>query len=385
MPYTLSDDEQLIQKTVAEFARDQVGLEAAHERDRHDTFPTEVLEAAAALGLTGMALPAEEGGAGVTPGAYALAVAAVAEVDPSLAAILAVHNGLGLRLLRTGADDLKGEVLPKAVAGEAVACLVTEEAGGSDKGRLTTVADPETGDGGGFRLNGRKSWGLAAAGAQHFVVLAHVPDAGPTLFYVPADADGVALGQNEPLLGLRAAGIRSVYFDDVAVPAEHVLGEPGQGLEAYRTALPWLQVGAAAALVGATAGAFEAAARFAEDRVQFKQPIGAYQAVSDGVTSMDLQIAAARALTLEAAGRLDGDPEDAAAHAARAKAFAAETAGPMTRQAIRIQGGTGFMREGGTERFARDVRCLWFLGETPHMQRDTLKRHLLDIDYDAAP
>lgn len=382
MPYTLSDDEQLIQKTVAEFARDQVGLEAAHERDRHDTFPTEVLQAAAQLGLTGMGLSADEGGAGVTPGAYALAVQAVAEVDPALASILAVHNGLGLRLLRTGGDALKGEVLPKAVAGEAVACLVTEEAGGSDKGRLTTVAEP--GDAG-YTLSGRKSWGLAAAGAKHFVVLAQVPDVGPTLFYVPADADGVALGQNEPLLGLRSAGIRSVYFDGVQVPADHVLGDPGTGLEAYKAALPWLQVGAAAALVGTVAGAFEAAARFAEGRVQFKQPIGAYQAVSDGVTGMDLQVAAARALTLEAAGRLGGDPGEATAAAARAKAFAAETAGPMTRQAIRIQGGTGFMREGGTERFARDARCLWFLGETPHMQRDTLKRHLLDIDYDPAP
>lgn len=380
MPYTLSDDEQLIEKTVTGFARDQVGLEEAHDRDRHDRFPTEALQAAAQLGLTGMGLPEDEGGAGVTPAAYALAVQAIAEVDPSMAAVLAVHNGLGLRLLRTGPQAVKDGVLPKAVAGEPVACLVTEEAGGSDKGRLTTAASP-VGDG--YRISGRKSWGLAAAGAEHFVVLAHVPDEGPTLFYVPADAEGVALGQNEPLLGLRAAGIRSVYFDDVAVPAEHVLGGVGEGLQAYQAALPWLQVGVAAALVGAVAGAFEAAARFAEDRVQFKQPIGTYQAVSDGVTTMDLQIAAARALTLEAASRLDGD--GAAAHAARAKAFAAEAAGPMTRQAIRIQGGTGFMREGGTERFARDARCLWFLGETPHMQRDTLKRHLLDIEFDAVP
>ncbi len=379
MAYDLSDDEQLIEKMVGEFARDVVGLEAAHDRDRHDAFPTEVLEAAAGLGLTAMGLSAEEGGAGVTPTAYALAVEEVAKVDPSVAAILATHNGMVLRLLRSGSESLRADILPKLAAGEAGAYLATEEAGGSDKSALTTLAHATDG---GFILNGRKTWGLGAAGAKHFVVLADA-DAGPTLFYVPADAEGVNLGHNEPLMGLRAAGIRTVYFDEVAVPADHVVGEPGQGQELYRQALPWLQVGAAAAIVGAIGGAFDAAARFAEQRIQFQQPVGKYQAVSDGVTNIDLQMHAARALTLEAAAHLEG--EGGAPEAARAKAYASEIAAAMTRQAIRIQGGTGFMREGGTERFARDARCLWFLGETPHMQRDLLKRHLLDIEFEATP
>lgn len=381
MPYTLSDDEAMIQKVVGEFARDMVGLEAAHDRDRHDTFPAEALAAAAGLGLTAMGLSAEEGGAGVTPTAYAAAILEVAKVDPSLAALLATHNGMVVRLLRHAGDGLRGALLPRLAAGEAAAYLATEEAGGSDKTRLTTLAAP--GDGG-YVLNGRKTWGLGAAGAKHFVVLAQVPDAGPTLFYVPADAPGVSLGHNEPLMGLRAAGIRTVYFDDVAVPAESVIGAPGEGKVLYEGALPWLQVGVAASIVGALEGAFAAAAEFAETRIQFNQPIGKYQAVSDHITQMDLQIAAGRALVLEAASHLD--LEDAAVHAARAKAFAAEIAAPTTRLAIRVQGGTGFMREGGTERFARDVRCLWFLGETPHMQRDLLKRVLLDdIPFEAAP
>lgn len=380
MAYNLSDDEQMIRSMVAEFARDQVGLEAAHERDRHDTFPTDVLTAAAGLGLTGMGLTEDEGGAGITPTAYAVVLEAIAKVDPSLAAILAVHNAMGLRMLRNASDALKGDVVPKAVAGEAVAYLATEEAGGSDKTHLTTTAVP---DGDAYQLTGRKTWGLAAAGAAHFVVLADVPDTGPTLFYVPAGADGVNVGTDEPTLGLRAAGIRTVYFDEVKVPKEHVIGTPGEGRVLYDEALPWLQVGVAATIVGALDGAFDAAARFAEDRVQFGEPVGKYQAVSDGVTNMDLQIAAARALAREAAAHLTED--HAGPMAARAKAFAAEMSADMTRQAIRIQGGTGFMREGGTERFARDVRMLWFMGETPHMQRDLLKRHLLDVEYDATP
>lgn len=379
MAYVLSDDEQMIQKMVREFARDVVDLEAAHDRDRHDRFPTEVLEAAAGLGLTAMGVSAEEGGAGVTPTAYALTIQEVAKIDPSAAAVLATHNGMAVRLMRHASDALRGDVMPKLSAGEAGAYLATEEAGGSDKTALTTAA---VADGDGFILNGRKTWGLGAAGAKHFVVLAKT-DEGPTLFYVPADAPGVALGHNEPLMGLRAAGIRTVYFDDVQVPAGHVIGAPGEGKALYEAALPWLQVGAAAAVVGAIEGAFDAAARFAEQRIQFQQPVGKYQAVSDGITNIDLQVSAARALVLEAAAALDG--ENAGPAAARAKAFASEMAAAMTRQAIRIQAGTGFMREGGTERFARDVRSLWFLGETPHMQRDLLKRHLLDIEFEPTP
>ena len=142
-------------------------------------------------------------------------------------------------------------------------------------------------------------------------------------------------------------------------------------------------MGAAAAIVGAIDGAAKAARDFAVTRVQFNEPIGQYQAVSDGVTRIDVQNAAARALVIEAASLLEDDA--GAVAAARAKAFTADIAADMTRQAIRIQAGTGFMREGGTERFARDVRCLWFLGETPAMQRDLLKRHLLDIEFDATP
>jgi hypothetical protein len=383
MPYHLSEDEQLIRRTVAEFARDVVTLDGAHERDRHDRFPTDILQQAAQLGLTAMSLTAEEGGAGVTPTAFAAATIEIARVDPAFAAILAAHNGMAVRLLRHGGDGVRQQALAKLAAGEAGCYLATEEAGGSDKSRLTTEAI-EREDGAGFRLTGRKTWGLGAAGARHFVVLA-AAEAGPTLFYVPADAAGVSLGKNEPLLGLRAAGIRTVYFDDVRLPAEARIGAAGEGQALYEAALPWLQVGVAAAIVGAIRGAFVAARDFAQSRVQFGEPIGKYQAVSDSVTAIDVQVAAAEALVLEAAGRLDGEAKEAAAHAARAKAFTADVSAALTRLAIRIQGGTGFMREGGTERFARDVRCLWFVGETPHMQRDLLKRHLLDIDFGPTP
>jgi alkylation response protein AidB-like acyl-CoA dehydrogenase len=374
MPYQLSDDELLIKNMVRDFAQAQ-GLEAASDRDRFDTYPEVPMQEAAGLGLTGMGLSAEEGGAGVSGGAYALALYEIARIDPSFAAILASHNGMALRLLSNHA------VAPQLVAGEPAAYLATEEAGGSDKSRLTTLA---TATDDGFTLTGRKAWGLGAAGAKHFVVLAHVEEHGASLFYVSRDATGITLGQNEALMGLRGAGIRTVYFDDVALPSDALIGELGSGMTQYKAALPWLQVGIAAAILGGVAGGFDAAMRFAETRVQFGEPIGKFQAVSDGVTNIDLQLAAGRALLLEAAASVEAGA-DAAAQAARVKAFAAEMSIPMTRQAIRIQGGTGFMREGGTERFARDVRALWFVGETPHMQRDVLKRHLLDVEFEAEP
>lgn len=375
MPFLLSDDEQLIQQVVGEFARDQITLDGASDLDRHDRFPEEHLAAAAGLGLLGMTVPPEMGGAGTGPTAYALAIHEVAKVCVNTATVLAVHNGLGMRLLMH-----QPSLAQAAAAGEPVAVLATEEAHGSDKATLGTEAQP---DGDGFRITGMKVWGLGAAGAKHFVVLAQVPDVGPTLFHVPADAAGIQLGQNEALMGLRASGIRTVYLNDVAVPGDAVLGEAGKGVELLAAAQPWLQLGVAAAAVGATRGAFAAAQEFAESRVQFNAPIGTYQAVSDGVTEVDLQCSAAMALVLQAAAHLEGS--DGAPWAARAKAFAVEMSIPMTRQNIRIQGGTGFMREGGTERFARDVRALQFVGEPVHMQRDVLKRHLLDIEFEAAP
>lgn len=377
MPFTLSDDEQLIQQVVGEFARDQITLDGASDLDRHDRFPAEHLTAAAGLGLMGMTVGQELGGAGTGPTAYALAIHEVAKVCVNTATVLAVHNGLGLRLLAHG----DATVVQAAAAGEPVAVLATEEAHGSDKGTLGTEAVAE---GDGYVLTGMKVWAVGAVGAKHFVVLAEAPE-GPTLFHVPADADGITLGQNEPIMGLRASGIRTVYLSGVRVPASAMLGKPGGGVQLLADAQPWLQVGIAAATVGATRGAFEAAREFAQSRIQFNEPIGKYQAVSDGITEVDIQTSAGMALTLQAAAHLEAGGGEAAAWAARAKAFAIEAGIPMTRQNIRIQGGTGFMREGGTERFARDVRALQFVGEPVHMQRDVLKRHLLDIEFEASP
>jgi alkylation response protein AidB-like acyl-CoA dehydrogenase len=364
---------------VREFAQAQVGLEKAAGFDRLDRFPAEVVQAAAGLGLTALTLPADLGGAGAGPTAYALAIHELAQVCPNSAAILAVHNGLGLRLLLAN-PALAARLAPEAAAGALVAVLATEEAHGSDVASIGTTA---AADGDGVRITGQKVWGIAASDARHFVVLAS-QEGKPTLFHVPADAKGVSLGRNEPIMGLRASGIRTVYLSGVAVPAASRIGEVGQGLDLLRRERAWLQVGAAAALAGCVAGAQAAASAFASTRVQFGQPIGTYQAVSDGVTAIDTQVQASLALTLAAAGRLGED--DAAVWAARAKAFANEMAVAMTRQAIRIQGGTGFMREGGTERFARDARALWFVGETTQMQRDVLKRALLpDVAFPASP
>ncbi len=376
MPFALSEDEALIEKTVREFARAQIGLEKAADADRHDRFPADDLAAAAGLGLAALAAPAAAGGAGGT--AYALALHQVAQVCPNTAAVLAGHAS-AVRLV--AGTSLEATLLPRLAAGELGAVLATEEAGGSDHSAFGTVARP---DGDGWRISGQKAWGLGVAEAKHFLVAAQVPKAGPTLFWVEAGAPGVTLSRNEALLGLRAAGIRSVYLANVRVGPGHLAGETGQGKARLDAAGSWLRVGAAACLLGAAAGAAEAAARFAESRVQFGEPIGTYQAVSDAVTAMDVQLTAGRSLLLEAAARLDAP--DAALWSARAKAYAAETAVAMTRQAIRVQGGTGFMREGGTERFARDVRALQFLGETVHMQRDLLKRELMPaITFPATP
>jgi alkylation response protein AidB-like acyl-CoA dehydrogenase len=365
MPYTLTDDERAIQRVVREFARDRVGLAAAADRDRHDRFPAEAFQEAAGLGLTGLLLP--DGGLGAT--AFAIAVDEVSQVDPALAAVLVAHNAA----LATAAGTPAGQSVAQAMAaGEPGALLIAEEATGSDALAAGTQAVPTPK---GFRITGQKVWGVGAAAAKHLVVLARTPE-GPAFFVVPRDAAGVSFGEGESLLGLRSAGIRTVYLSGVEVPAEARLGSDAEAL--LRTSRRWLQLGAAAALCGAVDGALQAAVGFAQERIQFNQPVGLFQAVSDGLSQIDIELAAARALTLAACGQAEQDLD---LWAARAKAAAVQMAIPMTRQAIRAQGGTGFMRHGGSERFARDVRALQFLGEPLSVQRETVKRALLDLPF----
>ena len=374
MPFTLTEDEAAIQKVVREFARDRVGLEAAAETDRFDRFPEDALAGAAGLGLTGILAP--EGGLGGT--AFALAIDELAQVDANVAASLVVHNA-ALGSLALADDAVRSRLGPAFSGGELTAFLVAEEATGSDTAQVGTTAVPVPG---GFKVTGQKVWGVNAAVAKHLLVLARVPEKGPVVLVVPRDASGLSFGENEPLLGLRAAGIRTVYLSGVVVPETSVVGSVGQGGEVVALGRRWLQLGAAAALCGCVSGALSAAARFAEERIQFNQPIGLFQAVSDGLTRIDIELAAARSLVLAAAAH---EGPEASVWAARAKAFAAQMAIPMTRQAIRLQGGTGFMRHGGTERFARDARALQFLGEPTAMQKDAIKRSILDLPFPSTP
>jgi alkylation response protein AidB-like acyl-CoA dehydrogenase len=370
VPFQLADDERLIQDTVRGLAK-RLGLDAAQDRDRHDRFPREELQQAAQLGLSGILDPQS----GLTASHFILAIDALAEVDPTLAACVTAHNAALAVAATAQHPSAQG-----MAQGELAALLVSEEAVGSDPSRLGARA---TASGTGWKLSGQKVWGINAEAASRFFVLA-TTDKGPTFFVVPAQAPGVALGANDPVMGLRSAGMRTVYFSNVQLDAASIVGQPGSGLALLAVANNAIRLGAAAALCGAVGGALEAAARFAETRIQFQNPIGTYQAVSDGVTEMDIQLAAARALCLQAAANQTGP--DAAVWSARAKAFCANMAVPMTRQAIRIQGGTGFMREGGTERFARDVRALQFLGDSTPLQRDVVKRAVLPgIEYPADP
>ncbi|MFO1532441.1 MAG: acyl-CoA dehydrogenase family protein [Thermoplasmatota archaeon] len=375
MAFTLTEDETAIQRVVREFARDRIGLEAAALADRHDRFPADAIAAAAELGLTGILAP--DGGLGGTT--FALAIDELAQVDPNVAAALVVHNAAFAMLAALPAGPRREQLASSLAAGELAAFLVAEEATGSDAAQTGTFATP-TPDG--YRITGQKVWAVNAAAARHLFVLARVPDKGLTMFVLPADAAGVSLGEDESLLGLRAAGIRTVYLSGVQVPADAMVGAAGQGETAMQAGRRWIQVGAAAALCGCVAGALSAAARFAEDRVQFNQPIGLFQAVSDGITRIDVELAAARSLVLAAAAQAGAD---GSVWAARAKAFAAGMAIPMTRQAIRLQGGTGFMRHGGSERFARDARALQFLGEPTAVQKDEIKRSVLDLPFPPAP
>jgi alkylation response protein AidB-like acyl-CoA dehydrogenase len=302
---------------------------------------------------------------------------------------MVVANALiALPLWQTASAGLKGEWLPRIIAGEAVgACAVAEE--GIGKAGLRTTATPTKG---GFKLNGSKHFVANATEAHAFIVSAREVrgDGGSrgdheaaregdqtALFLVPRAAKGVKIGKNPSTLGLRPIPLADVHFQDTLVPADHKLAE-GPGADVFRDAWALGKLGSGAISVGLAQAALERAVQFAQQRNQFGRPIAQFEAIQHYVAEMELETKAARALVLSAAGsRDDGKEWQPEAHAARL--FAAQAATKTTKLSIRVHGGAGYMRELPVERYARDARTLNHFAETLDAAKTIVGKRLLGL------
>jgi butyryl-CoA dehydrogenase len=375
--FSLTEDQQLLRDEVRRFAVERIQPGVA-ERDREHRFPLDIFQEMGEMGLLGMLVPEEYGGAGTDTLSYLLAMEEISRVDPAVAVTMSVTNSVCCwPIVHFGGEALKRKVLPALASGETLGGFgLTEPGAGSDAGSLKTTARR---DGDVWVLNGEKAWITNAGHAGYFVVVARTnPEAGKrglSAIVVPADAPGFSTGNPEEKLGLKSSRTAQIYFSDCRVPVENLLGEEGQGLKIALATLDHSRLGIAAQAAGIHQRALELAVSYAKERVQFGQPIAANQAIQFKIAQMATELAAARALTYAAAA--SEHTSRAGRLAAQAKVYASEAANRACQESLQIHGGNGFHDDYEISRLYRDVRVTTIYEGTSEMQRLVIARHLL--------
>ncbi len=376
--FALSEDQQLLRDEIRRFADERVAPGEA-ERDREHSYPADIVAEMGELGLLGMLVAEEYGGAGLDPLSYVLAIEEIARRSPSLAVTMSVTNSVCCwPIANFGSEELKRRFLPELASGKAIGGFgLTEPESGSDAGSLRTTARL---DGGEWVLNGEKAWITNAGVARYFVVMARSnPQAGKhgiSAFVVPADAPGFSVGKAEDKLGLKSSVTAPILFDNCRIPAANLLGEEGRGFKIALATLDHSRLGVAAQAVGIHQRALELAVAYARDRVQFGRAIAEHQAIAFKIASVATELAAARNLVRFAADR-SGVKGEAGRLAAEAKAYASEAANRACFEALQVHGGNGFCEDYEIARLYRDVRVTMIYEGTSEMQRLVIARHLL--------
>ncbi len=371
----LSEEQRMVRDMARDFAEVELAPHAALW-DREATFPKEAVARLGALGLMGMLVPEEWGGAGADFVSYALAIEEIAAGDGSCSTIMSVNNSpVCAAILRHGTDEQKERFLkPLARGNQLGAFCLTEPQAGSDASAIRTRAKL---DGNKYVLNGTKQFVTSGANADLALVFALTdPEAGKegmSAFLVPTDHEGYQVARRESKMGQRASDTCQIVLEDVDLTPDHLLGSPGEG---YRIALANLEggrIGVAAQAVGLARTAYQAAVHYAKEREAFGGPIIDQQAIAFRLADMATHIAAARQLVLHAAARRDAGL-GCLKEAAMAKLFAAEMAEKVCSDAIQIHGGYGYLTDFPVERIYRDVRVCQIYEGTNEVQRLIISR-----------
>lgn len=375
----LTEEQELLRGEIRRFAEERIAPGVA-ERDREHRFPEELIGEMGELGLLGMMVAEEYGGAGLDPLTYCLAVEEVARICPATAVTMSVSNSVCCwPLERFGSEELKRLALPELASGAAIGGFgLTEPGAGSDVASMRTTARR---DGDSWVLDGEKAWITNAGFASWYVVVARTdPGAGKrglSAFLVPADAPGFSVGVPEEKLGLRASRTAPLVFTGCRIPAGHLLAAEGEGMRIALETLAHSRLGIAAQAVGIHQRALELAVAYAGERVQFGRPIAEHQAVRFRIAETATELAAARALTHAAATAAGaGDPR-AGRLASEAKLYASEAANRAAAASLQIHGGNGFHADYEISRLYRDVRVTTIYEGTSEMQRTVIARSLL--------
>jgi len=366
----LSEEQKLLQKSVREFAESEV-RPLAKELDETGHFPRELFKKAAELGLTGVAFPEAEGGAGFDHLAYTIVIEEVSRCCASTGVILSVQNSLFCDPIhRYGTEEQKKRFLLPFTRGEKIGCYaLTEPQTGSNAAALQTKAVKQ---GDAYVINGTKAWitngGVADAAIAYVNTDPARGERGITAIVVEKGTPGFKVGKEEKKLGINATACSELVFTDCVVPVANRIGNEGEGYKVALSTLDGGRIGIAAQATGIAQGAFEAALKWAKERMAFGHPIAEFQAIQFMLADMATEIDAARLLVRKAAWKQDSGARFSL-EAATAKLFASEMATRVTHKAIQIHGGYGYSREYPVERAYRDARITEIYEGTSEIQR----------------
>jgi alkylation response protein AidB-like acyl-CoA dehydrogenase len=373
----LTQEQEMIRDSMRAFAQERLAPFAA-EWDKNHTFPAEALKELGELGAMGMCVPEEWDGAGMDYMSLVLTLEEIAAGDGATSTIVSVQNSLACGITQKyGTDQQKEEWLKPLARGEKLGCFcLTEPHTGSDAAAITTRADR---DGDHFVLNGVKQFITTGKHAHMAIVFAVTDKAagkkGISCFLVPTDTKGFIVGRTEEKMGQHASDTVQIIFEDCRVPASALLGKEGEGYKIALSNLEAGRIGIAAQSIGMARAAFEAAVRYAKERVTFGQPIIEHQAVNFRLADMNTLLDAARLMVWRAAALKDaGKP--CLKEASMAKMFASEAAEKIASDAIQIHGGVGYTSDFPVERIYRDVRISQIYEGANDIQRLVIGRSI---------
>ncbi len=378
MDLELTPEQTLIRDTARELAAKEI-LPAAAEIDRQHRFPKEIVARLGELGLMGVAVPQAWGGAGMDTVSYALALEEISRACASTGVIMSVNNSLVCDpLLKFGTDAQKKAWLVPLAAGKKLGCFaLSEPDAGSDAAAQKTSAKR---DGDRWILNGTKNFITNGPVADLAIVFAMSEPGkghhGISAFLVPLDAKGLTIGKPDDKLGIRGAPSAQIFLTDCALPAEALLGAPGDGFKVAMHALDGGRIGIGAQAVGIARAAFEDAAKYSVERKTFGQPIASHQAIQFKLADMCTEIDAARLLVWKAAVKKDSGGR-CTTEASMAKLFASEVANRAAKEAVQIFGGYGYLTDFPVERHFRDAKITEIYEGTSEIQRLVIAAALL--------
>ena len=378
MNFQLTEEQILTQKTAREFADNELAPGVV-ERDEKKIFPKEGIKQMADLGFMGMMVDPKWGGGGMDSISYTIAMEEISRVEASSGVVMSVNNSLVCYLLeKFGSDFLKEKYLKPLASGKKLGAFsLSEPQSGSDASNMRTIAKKE---GDHYIISGTKNWVTNGINSNYVILFAVTEKGigykGVSCFIVEKGWDGLETGKPENKLGIRASDTCELYFDNVKVPVENLIGKEGEGFTIALVILDAGRIGIASQAIGIAQASLNASVSYSRERIQFGKPIAKNQAIQFKIADMAMEIEAARLLIRQAAWKKD-QKQNYGHIASMAKVYASEVAMRASTQCVQIHGGFGYMRESGIERLMRDAKITQIYEGTSEIQRIVIARELL--------